>query len=318
MDILFHFSSSVSVSHCQFLSSPTKDHWTCISTFLLSFSCSVSIFFLFRLRRVSEEGVPDSLIQKYVTKVLDHVMYNVDDNQTLVHFEPVKANTHCIFSKTSVLWGARDWNPKLSLEANVERSVWTTCTYQYACWLEEGIFHTLKSFLLNVLPYLTYGCSNFSRFLPRIAVSFILRKLCLHRSIPALIKFLILGPSLHLDGFLFELPGDEFGYDIDQFGQGVRRVLTCISDHDPAGHHCMNKSYVSLKGWSFEFDNVPIFVTTFAPCYPENHSRYAFGAENGFILLQPMYSFAIHDIGPDTPHTNWDNPTTIRDKIRTA
>lgn len=80
----------------------------------------------------------------------------------------------------------------------------------------------------------------------------------------------------------------------------------------------MNKSYVSLVGWSFEFDEVHIFVTTFAPCYPENHSRYAFGAENGFVLLQPMYSFAIHDIGDDTPHTNWDEPKTVRDKIRVA
>ena len=138
------------------------------------------------------------------------------------------------------------------------------------------------------------------------------------RSVPALIKFLILGPSLRLDAFVFELPGDEFGYDVDKFGQGVRRVLTRISDHDPAGRHCMNRSYVSLKGWSFEFDDIPIFVTTFAPCYPENHSRYAFGAENGFVLLQPMYSFAIHDIGPDTPHTNWDNPKTVRDRIRVA
>ena len=31
-----------------------------------------------------------------------------------------------------------------------------------------------------------------------------------------------------------------------------------------------------------------------------------------------MYSFAIHDIGKDTPHTNWECPVTIRDKIRVA
>ena len=80
----------------------------------------------------------------------------------------------------------------------------------------------------------------------------------------------------------------------------------------------MNKSYMSGVGWSFEFDSIPIFVTTFAPCYPENHSRFAFNAKSGFILLQPMYSFAIHDIGRETPHTNWDNPETVRDKIRVA
>ena len=121
-----------------------------------------------------------------------------------------------------------------------------------------------------------------------------------------------------MDGFVFELPGEEFGNDVEKFGQGVRRVLKCISDHDPVRYHCMNKSIVSGIGWSFEFDYVPIFVTTFAPCYSENHSRYAFGAESGFILLQPMYSFAIHDIGKDTPFTNWDDPKTVRDKIRVA
>ena len=132
------------------------------------------------------------------------------------------------------------------------------------------------------------------------------------------IKFLTVGPTLHLDGFVFALPGNEFGRDVDQFGQGVRRMLKCISDHDPKGFHCMNKSYVSKVGWSFEFNGVPIFVTTFAPCYPSNHARFAFGAEQAFILFQPMYSFAIHDIGEDTPHTNWDNPVTVRDKIRMA
>lgn len=31
-----------------------------------------------------------------------------------------------------------------------------------------------------------------------------------------------------------------------------------------------------------------------------------------------MYSFAIHDIGKDTPKTNWEHPVTVRDKIRVA
>ena len=31
-----------------------------------------------------------------------------------------------------------------------------------------------------------------------------------------------------------------------------------------------------------------------------------------------MYSFAIHNISPDTPQTNWECPVTERDKIRVA
>lgn len=48
------------------------------------------------------------------------------------------------------------------------------------------------------------------------------------------------------------------------------------------------------------------------------HYRYAFGSNNSYILLQPMYSFAIHDIGEDTPLTDWETPKTVRDKIRCA
>ena len=132
------------------------------------------------------------------------------------------------------------------------------------------------------------------------------------------VKFLMVGSSLHLDGFVFALPSDEFGQDVHKFGQGVRRILQCISDRDPKQFHCMNKSYMSKVGWSFEFNGIPIFITTFAPCYPTNHARFGFGATQAFILFQPMYSFAIHDIGPDTPHTNWENPVTVRDKIRVA
>ncbi len=142
--------------------------------------------------------------------------------------------------------------------------------------------------------------------------------LFLYRSIPALIKLLIVGDSLHLDGFVFELPGKRFCGDVTTFGEGVRRVLKCLSDNDPDQHHCMNRSIIGGLGWCFELCGIPIFVTTFAPCYPSNHSRYSFGTENGFILLQPMYSFVIHDIGTDTPFTNWENPTTPRDKIRNA
>lgn len=95
-----------------------------------------------------------------------------------------------------------------------------------------------------------------------------------HRSLPALTKFIAIGSTLHLDGFLFELPGNQFSQDVVSFGEGVWHVLKCISDADPKGYCCMNKSFLSKIGWSFEFNGAPIFVTTFSSCYPENHSRF--------------------------------------------
>ena len=138
------------------------------------------------------------------------------------------------------------------------------------------------------------------------------------RSLPALIKFMAIGEYVHLDGFVFELPGEEFGHNVKLFGQGVYRTLKCLSDNDPSRMHCMSVSYVGQKGWGFVFNREAIFVTTFAPCYPATSSRYAFGAEHCFILLQPTYSFVHHNIGIDTPHTNWETPRTARDRIRKA
>ncbi|XP_019635158.1 PREDICTED: uncharacterized protein LOC109478113 [Branchiostoma belcheri] len=140
----------------------------------------------------------------------------------------------------------------------------------------------------------------------------------IRRSLPMFIKFCALQFHLGLDGFLFELPAKDFGNSPEDLGNGVRRLLKVLSDVDPAGVHCMDKSYVSKRGWCFEFDRCTFFVTTFAPCYPETHSRFNFNSENSFVLLQPEESFLRHDIGADTPHTDWENPRTARDQIRAA
>lgn len=138
------------------------------------------------------------------------------------------------------------------------------------------------------------------------------------RSVPTVIKFLAVSEYLKLDGFVISLPGDKYGCDANTFGQAVRIVLSVLSAADPAGYDCMNKSFIASAGWSFELNNIPIFVTTFAPCYPSNHSRYSFGAQNAFILLQPMQSFVRHNIDDDTAFTNWEKPKTVRDKIRVS
>ena len=55
-----------------------------------------------------------------------------------------------------------------------------------------------------------------------------------------------------------------------------------------------------------------------APFYPENNSRSTYGIDDCFILFQPEISFAIKNLSPDTPTTNFLNPITVRDKIRSA
>eukprot|EP01080_Neovahlkampfia_damariscottae_P007203 gene7203-11519_t len=140
-------------------------------------------------------------------------------------------------------------------------------------------------------------------------------------SIPMLIKFFSIyhDPNDFLDGFIFEIKGDKYGDTVENFAKTVANVLKIISENDPSQKNCIANPNVSKKGWHFEFNSIMIFVTTFAPCYPKTNARYAFGVKDScFILLQPYESFSYHELSPDTPHTNWDNPKTERDKIRIA
>ena len=68
-----------------------------------------------------EDKIPADLRQKYIDNILDYVLYDAENCETLSHFEPVKTNTHCTFARMSKLWGALKYNPALSVEANVER-----------------------------------------------------------------------------------------------------------------------------------------------------------------------------------------------------
>mmetsp|Transcript_52753 Transcript_52753/g.123379 ORF Transcript_52753/g.123379 Transcript_52753/m.123379 type:complete len:336 (-) Transcript_52753:2-1009(-) len=126
--------------------------------------------------------------------------------------------------------------------------------------------------------------------------------------------------GMALDAFVFEARGEQYGADVDIFARTVKRVMSFISAHDPAGVDCMRKSYLSKRGWFFQFNRESFFVTTFAPCYPASNPRYQFGKfpESCFILFQPEESFFRHDLPPDKPRseTHWDEPVDVRDRIR--
>jgi signal recognition particle receptor subunit beta len=122
-----------------------------------------------------------------------------------------------------------------------------------------------------------------------------------------------------LDGYCIELDSLQArNYGPVQLGESVRVLLTALADGDPSGENMMRVNYIGSRGWRFRFNRTDFFVTTFAPCYPKSSSRYGFGSERAFLLLQPEQSFSRHDLPRDTPHTNWENPKTMRDKTRVA
>lgn len=300
----------------------------------------------------------DEFLDSWLAKAEMPLLYNAfsaSECNALRAFSHLKENSQCIFAKKSRIWGSRNWDDFVSFDINIYRSV----------------------------PMFMQFCQALASDVP-------------------------------LDGFLFAIPSDKYGNTLEKFAKSVNRTLTILSHFDPAKVKIMEKSYVGQKGWAFEFAREPFFVTTFAPFYPPNHSRYAFGASTfsssheeakqeeepvspstvyvkkssskdklagdveeefdiitasevnslssqssaatstiptiptatststststptpknlpnkdkesspaeyaekfAYILLQPERSFVRHNIGDDTPVTNWSNPVTVRDKIR--
>ena len=67
-------------------------------------------------RRVKDESkIPQNVHEKYTQLILDLVLYDAEECRALRDFEPVKMNTHCIFARKAILWGARDYNKALPL-----------------------------------------------------------------------------------------------------------------------------------------------------------------------------------------------------------
>lgn len=76
----------------------------------------------------------------------------------------------------------------------------------------------------------------------------------------------------------------------------------------------MDTPWIGRRGWYAAFDKQPYFVTTFAPCYPSSHARFAHGVPHGYVLFQPDQSFDRHKLVPH--HPDDDSFDTIRQKIR--
>ncbi|CAF1298903.1 unnamed protein product [Rotaria sordida] len=159
-------------------------------------------------------------------------------------------------------------------------------------------------------------CSNAPHWLDNLSIE----DNC-ERLLPSFILFCAFVKDISIDGYVIEIPHNHLTTTLEDFGQIFKQILRFLSDHDPAKRHCMNvsSSRIGQIGWVFEFDRVTFFITTFTPHYPETHPRYAHGSKNYcHILFQPELSFLRHDLPDDTPHTNWIEPITSRDKIRVA
>ena len=62
-----------------------------------------------------EDKVSSEVKAQYVEKILNLVLYDAENCQALTNFEPIMSNTHCIFAKKSVIWGARDYDRTMTV-----------------------------------------------------------------------------------------------------------------------------------------------------------------------------------------------------------
>jgi hypothetical protein len=109
-------------------------------------------------------------------------------------------------------------------------------------------------------------------------------------SLPSFLHFAKVSRDEQLDGYVFEAIGEAYGSTVERLADTTRRVLTCLSEHDPAQAHCMQQS-IERPDWHFSVAGERFFVITFAPCYGSDNSRYAFGVRSTFILFQTDHSF---------------------------
>jgi hypothetical protein len=62
------------------------------------------------------------------------------------------------------------------------------------------------------------------------------------------------------------------------------------------------------------FSRTRLFLTPFAPCFPETSSRFAFGEQHStFLLLQSSHSFQLLNRLADN---EWEKVMALRNKVR--
>ena len=131
--------------------------------------------------------------------------------------------------------------------------------------------------------------------------------------LPELQSFIAQSVDEKLDGFLLEMPSDEFASTVQQFEDFTIQLVQLFENLS-----CSEKM-ANTSAWYFNIFNSLCFVTSFAPCYPNTSSRFTFNCipQSCFILIQPTSSFErFKIISKDTITQPGDQPPKIVSKIR--
>jgi YqcI/YcgG family len=105
-----------------------------------------------------------------------------------------------------------------------------------------------------------------------------------------LARLVVLPPDERPDGAVLEIPDPAAGATVERLGHTVKAVVGGLVAIDPASNGAAQLAIEDPR-WTFTFAGETFFVVTFAPCYPADSSRHAFGLTATYVLLQARSSF---------------------------
>jgi FPC/CPF motif-containing protein YcgG len=94
-----------------------------------------------------------------------------------------------------------------------------------------------------------------------------------------------------IDAYVIEAPAPKEGFDIPAAARTLNAILRWLDALNPSHDDCFDQP-VDASGWRFRYLGEVLFVLVFASFYPTSHSRYAFGAEELLVVLQPDHAFS--------------------------
>lgn len=106
----------------------------------------------------------------------------------------------------------------------------------------------------------------------------------------ALQRFTTLHKWEVIDGFVLQITSPDLYANLASLSAALRGILVELNRRDPTQVQ-MSLAKVRDEAWQFQFNNVRLFVISFAPFYDADSPRETYGLDSAFILFQPEGSF---------------------------
>ena len=108
------------------------------------------------------------------------------------------------------------------------------------------------------------------------------------RNLETFARFTKVTEKEEIDAFVFSFP-NKYGDSIKSVSRTVKTVLEFFSENDPALQNSIGQ--IDANSWRFSFNNMQLFVQSFAPCYGSDNTRFSHGSPKMFIQFVSEAAF---------------------------